>query len=396
MWRRARPGTTRLRLSTTCLHRRPFAGLAPETVEVPVGSNGSIKLDFYCPSAPPSMVPGPPTVILYVPGGSARLSSEDDESIIAALRAQLPFPVVQVNYRLDHDSRYPTPVHDILRAYDFVLTHLLPRRGITRAGRSEHVGRIAVCGQWVGGGSLATALALTECRAGQPGVAAAAICNPIVDWPGLQSLDHDSGLMAELLQLRSRLFRKPEHYFDPCASPILFFRSAGQAVPPPPTEAPSNDLDHLAFLDREEFFREQLALSALSNHNAEPSTPETEVRRKASKRYPSASLGLRLPMFHISTGAESPVKDQATELTQALRRSHLRQLAASDFGKKVLLDEEIHELEGEDREVELANRAAAETKAQLVVHTGLGLWGATPGGRARATEAARWLRSVLL
>ncbi|KAF2772326.1 hypothetical protein EJ03DRAFT_201780 [Teratosphaeria nubilosa] len=391
MWRRAQPMKRPL---TPYLHRRPFAGLAPETIQVPVASNGSITLDFHYPNAPPSMIPGPPTAILYVP--SARFSSEDDASIIAALRAQLPFPVVQVNYRLDHDSRYPTPVHDISKAYDFVLKHLLPRRGITRAGRSEHVGRIAVCGQWIGGGSLATALALTECRAGQPGIVAAAICNPIVDWPGLQPKEHDSGLTAELLQLRGRLFKKPEHYFDPFASPILFFRSAGQAVPPPSAEAPLNDLEHLAFLERQEFYREQLALSALSNHNSEPSTPETEVPRKASKRYPRASLALRLPMFHISTGAESPVKEQAKELTQALRRSHLRQLAASDFGRKVLLDEEIDELDGEDREVELANRAAAESKAQLVVHTGLGLWGASPGGRARVTEAARWLRSVLL
>ncbi|KAI5288054.1 hypothetical protein KEM55_009186, partial [Ascosphaera atra] len=38
--------------------------------------------------------------------------------------------------------------------------------------------------------------------------------------------------LVPLLEYRNRLFKRPSHYFDPFASPMLFLRSAGYGVPP--------------------------------------------------------------------------------------------------------------------------------------------------------------------
>ncbi|KAI6792952.1 hypothetical protein KC360_g6532 [Hortaea werneckii] len=276
-----------------------------------------------------------------------------------------------------------------------------------RAGRPDHVGRIAVSGELIGGG-LAAMLAVTECRIGEAGVVAAALNNPIVDWVGIddgKELHFASEEMEDLLlTARNKLFRRPGHYFDSFASPVLFFRSPGKEVPKFSAGGPLDDLEHLAYLEREDFFRQQLALSAMSNrlHDAETEEVEddsngqkTNSPRKTSKRYPSPSLGLKLPPFHISSGFLSPFSEQADELAQLLRKSFLRTAQTSDFGRKVLLPEEIGNLSDEEKWERQALVAEAYEMVELVQGGGEGLWGCDGEGESGLRGAVAWLRERL-
>jgi acetyl esterase/lipase len=305
----------------------------------------------------------------------------------------------------------------MLCGFDWIVENLLLRRGITRVGRAESVGQMAVCGEHIGG-SLATALALTECRVGQPGIVAAAVSNPVVDWVSLDQVSklkaglsvpkksrlQESTVRTEvesLLQLRRRLFRKPEDYFDPFASPILFFRSAGAEVPPPPQDIPVDDLEQLSLLQRDEYHREELGMtSAQADTTSKVDVQHTPALRRASRRFPSKALGLRLPQFNISTGSASPLRGQAEELTHVLRQSFVRQSkyatpGYSEFGRKVLMEDEVDELDDDQRAVANRQAAEAERKVELHVHDGPGGWSDGAHGRARFCEAAMWLRQRL-
>ncbi|KAK5126886.1 hypothetical protein LTR08_004553 [Meristemomyces frigidus] len=257
-------------------------------------------------------------------------------------------------------------------------------------------------------------LAVTECQIGRPGIVAAAVNNPVVDWididndddssivpPSLRStMNASDDLSSQLCQLRKGMFLKPEHYFDPFASPLLFFRSAGQDLPYTQPAAPQDELELLAFLEREDFHREQLILSKISNVQpikefAAAVWKEDKAARKISNRYPSLALRLRLPPFDISAGAASPLKGQASELTQRLRKSYLQQAVAAGFGRKVLLDDELDQLNDEEKMERKARDAEIRKKAKLTQYEGLGLWDASEEGRNRAMNMVRWLRETL-
>jgi len=285
------------------------------------------------------------------------------------------------------------------------MRNLLPKRSIHRPGRPEHVGKLAVCGELVGG-ALATMLAVTECHAGQPGVAAAAVSCPIVDWVDLPDQNVTAGTKSDsvadlpdrMISQRNMLFAKPEHYFDPFASPLLFFRSPGVDVPPAPRELPISDLDQLSLWEREEYFREQAALrpSEPDKLGLGPSLDLDKVKRKASRRYPPLSSRLLLPPFNISAGADSILGNQATSLTKVLRQSFIRQSLGSNFGRKELTEDELATAdEDELTDKRLMNAQAAE-KAQLKLHDGLGLWDDSHAGQARVAEVARWLHERLM
>ncbi|KAK0286929.1 hypothetical protein LTR35_004398 [Friedmanniomyces endolithicus] len=321
-------------------------------------------------------------------------------TVFAQLREQgLPFPIVQLNYRLSPSQPFPTPVHDVLRGYDWIKEHLFPKRALALPGRPQRNARLAVCGELLGGG-LAAMLALTECRVGQPGIVAAALSNPMVDWVDLNGESAKTERMAsapigsnaaanalstEIQSLRSKLFRKPEHYFDPFASPMLFLRSAGGAIPSAPPDVPIDDMEHLTQLNREEF-----------RSVTEPVQEEAKPLRKTSKRYPSPLLGLRLPAFHIHAGKSSSLlSGQAEEFVLRLRQAHVRQAGEQDFGRKVLDEDEIDDM-SESEKSEIAQREVeARKKAQLSVSQDLGLWDSSAEGRARVAEMARWVSDAL-
>lgn len=334
---------------------------------------------------------------IYLPRGPILEDPEIDQLNVSALQSILPCHVIQVNYRCSKLHQYPTPIHDVATGYDWIVSNLLPRRAITRVGRSEHVGRVAVCGELIGG-QLAAMLALTECRIGEPGVVAAALNNPIVDWVAFQEemqvwppvkKQNLSGLslsVSELQKHRSQLFRKSAHYYDSFASPALLFRTAGTEVPGESEKGPQDDeddLDELARFEREDFFREQRALSAVQGlleptHLSDVSAPIIK-KRKSSRRYPSKALGLQLPRFSITGGADSILSGQADELSQLLKQSFARVAPPRGWTS----DDGNHDSPVSD---DMIHRER---------YTGLGLWDNTSAGRDRMRSVASWLGSSL-
>lgn len=321
---------------------------------------------------------------------------------------------MRINYRLSVRDRYPTPVHDVLAGYDWVLNHLVPHRAIIRRGRSaNHTAKIGVCGELIGGG-LASMLALTECRPDGPHIAAAAVNEPFTDWifpepktppgdptaaptskkgkreraePSFLTFARNGILNADdILKARRTLFRNAEDYFDPFASPILFFRTAGASVPPRPPINPLDEFAELAQYEREDFAREQLKLSALSNL-APYTTPvprsasETEAMekspRKSFKRFPPAGSGLRLPDTHIIFGDTSPLSDQAVELAMLMRRAIFMQDKRS----------------GAEEAEKAAAAADAELRISVEVSEGIRLW--SKGQTQQLVDIGRWFGGIL-
>jgi acetyl esterase/lipase len=358
-------------------------------------------------------------VVVLLPRGPLLCSADNDVANASYLRTTLPYTVVQVNYRMSSVNPYPTPVHDVLAGYDWVHEHLLPKRSITRTGRSEHVGRICVFGELLGG-SLATMLALTECRKGEPGIVAAAINNPLADWVQPEEDLHltapksslakfgqsYNGLeIADLLRARGNYFPKPETYFDPFASPLLFFRTPGTAVPSN-SRTELDDLELLSAIEREDFHRQQALLSGMSNVTLQDIASGADEpksappSRKSSRLFPNVNLKLDLPSFHIATGNTSPLSDQAQELSQVLRKSFIRQYRAhhgrrSGFGHKILMDHEAEQMDEEQRLEKLAEQAEADEKVSMNWREGLGLWDQTASGRKGLESATAWLREQL-
>lgn len=212
---------------------------------------------------------------LIVPSGSIRDALSTPQELLAAITEA---NIVTINYRIGYtetstraadanDSRsspfyrYPTPVHDTLTGFEWVLQALRPEQ-------------LFVFGSNIGG-SLAIMLALTESNH----VHAVAAHEPVCDWTGLddycaintetvsvskipqedkqeESVEvegndvirlsaqlvstkqksrhrkrvapHD---LVPLLKTREYLFDAPSGYFDSFASPMLFLRSAGKDVP---------------------------------------------------------------------------------------------------------------------------------------------------------------------
>lgn len=200
--------------------------------------------------------------------------------------------IVTVHYRLgtipteEEPTKafyYPTPVHDTITGFDWILANLLPPLSQKQKGWLKHQQleaksvepRLSVYGEGVGG-SLAVMLALTEAKY----VHALAAFEPVVDWVGLDDFlereeentsqrllsDLESEItIAEtksntfdlpptppstptskrrkprqrgtpsdfhsLLRTRSTIFRKPADWFDAFASPALFLRSPGRDAP---------------------------------------------------------------------------------------------------------------------------------------------------------------------
>lgn len=120
--------------------------------------------------------------------------------------------------------QFPTPVHDTLAGFDWILQTLQPKR-------------LGAVGSHIGG-SLALMLALTEPRS----VHAVAAADPVCDWTSLDEYCRASSAsipkrkqapkdLIPLLEARERFFTTQEKYFDSFASPVLFLRSAGKDTP---------------------------------------------------------------------------------------------------------------------------------------------------------------------
>ncbi|KAI4726328.1 hypothetical protein E4T49_05930 [Aureobasidium sp. EXF-10728] len=371
-----------------CLTRSQYSTLSSshrEQVTIPCRSNGHITLRqvvvvvvnfltrislIVFPSSTflfhPRLASGPaPSIILYLPPGPLLPAALPTVDVGAALSSVTSATVVQINYRCSQEHRYPTPIHDVLTGYDWVLEHLIPSRSFHRPGRSaNHRVKLAVCGELIGG-SLAAMLTLTECRLQGPYVAAAAINEPILDWvfPEDEQIEHETSVdrlasyiqgrkprskpkprhtsfstfgengilsASTLLKARHDLFRRPEDYFDTFASPMFNFRTPGVPVPPPQPKSPADEFAELSLFERDDFHRQQMKMSSLSHRLQNPDkheedTAEAKKQRKSHRRWPNAGSGLRIPQMRISSAVTSPLSDQADEFARLIQKSIVSQ-----------------------------------------------------------------------
>ena len=223
---------------------------------------------------------------------------------------------ILVSGDLQVDSRCQT-----LRVFDWISQNL--------AGTDAYSDKqkIAVCGEDVGG-SLAAMLALTESHSARPHISAAAVSNPILDWSDIfpENGEMTSGDMQPadqgahctpkandatclgisvggLINMRKDIFRKAEDFFDPFASPMLFFRTACFDLP-----------SHL----------NRPSSVTLHNQSSPPNEAEhTSITRKRTylRAYPPSGSGLLLPPMKITFGKEHVLKDQSMEFLSLMQRS---------------------------------------------------------------------------
>ena len=237
-------------------------------------------------------------------------------------------------------------------------------------------------------------LALTECHEDRKGITAAAVGNPLVDWTGLfpHESDHTSdsqeaGLVRRthgdlsflpdpykgglprrllphqktisfntpssdplpiggLLQIRRHYFRKPESYFDPFASPLLFFRTPSAELP---RESPAN----YTIIDQSEKGGD---------------SAESVNKRRSPRKYPPTDSNLLLPWMRVDVGKENVLQDQGLEFVELMRRSFRR----SRVERSASAQKEVHRT------------------FEVVEREGMGLWDAKD-----ALEIGQWFGEVL-
>ncbi|PWY91972.1 hypothetical protein BO94DRAFT_583881 [Aspergillus sclerotioniger CBS 115572] len=317
-----------------------------DSINIPVGANGSIALDITHPTYAPirardnviiRLPPGP--IFSFSPEGLPTYSPPrhrgppSKEYVPRSLATITSSTIVTINYRLGnlptnsdnptdlafHDYKYPTPVHDTLAGLDWILETLQPSR-------------LSVIGTHIGG-SLALMLSLTEAKS----IHAVAALEPICDWTSLdehciqspptdekaaltswRNKKHPRGRVAPwdlppLLAARKAYFSTPERYFDAFASPILFLRSAGKDTPrsfpeyytgpeyPVPVLKAGNASEGEDLLDSLDVYRHEEQESTHDSYSKDSETKrEPPRRRKAISRWPPFGLdyGTSGPTWH--------------------------------------------------------------------------------------------------
>ncbi|KAK5944830.1 hypothetical protein PMZ80_002031 [Knufia obscura] len=220
-----------------------------DSVSLKVGGSGFVDLKITRPTLPPTTTNS--NILVRLPPGPFPEDSDSKEPDVLGHRAQElsrqfhDTTVIDVQYRLTArpkdgpahlDHRFPTPIHDIYTAWDYIRDELASHTSTNTNTK------ICLCGSHIGG-ALALTLALTNPEQ----IHAIAIENPLVDWVILDELAGDDGTVSRrrttkrdrdlreaaqsLIRLRTRLFRTPSAYFDAFASPTMFLRAPGRDTP---------------------------------------------------------------------------------------------------------------------------------------------------------------------
>ncbi|KAF1850292.1 uncharacterized protein K460DRAFT_400364 [Cucurbitaria berberidis CBS 394.84] len=430
------------------LSRRAYSHAATprspcEHVTIPCRTNGHITIDIFHASTPSS------PILLYLPPGPVvPACPEEEERVISTLRESSSATIARINYRASSLHPYPTPCHDVLAGYDWIRENLL-----LDEFKRPYLARLGVCGQLVGA-SLATMLALTECRLGESRVGAAAVNNPIVDWvfpdhlpfinaselpepaaPDETAFPADEDLASSwatrekeqkapkavrkprkrtpkpppltawhaqsanttlpVLTLsgeRDMLFRKPEDCFDRFASPIHFFRSPHAQLIFPQQEhlTASEQPDEVLDMETQMHLNHYAALDNKAKDKAKvvQVLPTLARCRSYARNYPPAGTKLSLPVWNITSGLQSPLSDQATELAKMIRRSIARQTLKTRAGRTRWHDAT------EKRQYE----EFAQKRVELNTFKGTGLWTEqenNPNWKANVEEVGDWMKQRL-
>ncbi|KAI1611983.1 hypothetical protein EDD36DRAFT_271114 [Exophiala viscosa] len=254
------------RLRSSChfprVRTRQIASIAPvrprvhETIQLPIGVSGRVRLDAWAPSPSATGENGQRNILVHLPRGpDPNGLTRSTTGELAWLQTQLSptTSLVSINYRLGADAQgepttFPIPIHDVATAF----AHLTSSTSPFNSGQNDPA-KICLLGSHIGG-ALATMLALTEAN----DVHAVAVVEPLVDWVGLDEIveqlragedaprkrqrhksnvrfgANDQSVLAaaeDLIKLRAQLFPTPSSYFDPFASPVLFLRAPGRDTP---------------------------------------------------------------------------------------------------------------------------------------------------------------------
>lgn len=237
-----------------------------ETVSLRVGGNGFVDLRITRPSQTSKR--DSKDILVHIPPGYTRHDSVAPGPVSRWLKTKelskyIPdATIIDVNYRLtirskdgspETDHRFPTPIHDISTAWDYITEEIARQIAVSnnKHGERDNIHnkpKISLVGSHIGG-ALALTLALTHPNA----VHAVAVVDPLVDWTGLDELaalankkianktgtktkrgrqrERLAAAAAGLITLRTGLFRTPSGYFDEFASPMLFLRAPGRDTP---------------------------------------------------------------------------------------------------------------------------------------------------------------------
>lgn len=338
---------------------------------------------------------------------------------------------------------FPTPLHDTLHAYIYLLKHYLPAFSPPRPSNSNSQRRrtlyslpetslpkqvqrpLLIYGSFLGG-TLATSLALTESFASKqvPTTISGLIARDAVfDWTSISvsetpSLSSQSLLESEgrwqsrraleegwdattLHSLKKRLFSTPASTFDSFASPLLFFRTAGLAVPtspwdlptppstasttttPPvsssPTPSPSGEGERSPHIIQE--YKLLMEEGILGKRVEEFDDP---VTRRANLKFPPRESGLRIPRSLFLTSPSPPQltsstlkkkpskmteeeENTITPITQAEEMAKLmrRSVLLHEFKDRKLWDEDLDPSSvSEDRVQVLSLATNSETSGE--------------------------------
>lgn len=175
-------------------------------------------------------------------------------------------------------------------------------------------------------------LALTECfhtpeKPERHGISALAVGNPILDWTALtkgeetrsaleadevrksdsfqRGAKSDSLSANDLCYIRDIYFSKAEHYFDPFASPLLFFRTPGCEIP-----------DTTATLTEHSILNGGL--------EGENDLSLLVRKRRSARKYSPTGSNLLLPWTRMDVGKDYVLKDQAMDIIEMMRKSFRR------------------------------------------------------------------------
>lgn len=261
-----------------------------------------------------------PLVIYLPPYGS-----EQDEAVAPLPPFCKPYATAVVNYRWagfnpfreleppspDTDGatlddrpiapllHWPTPITDVMRAYDWLVQNLAPLE--------SHKRDIYVLGSYLGA-PLAASLAITESRPELPmAVRGFAAYNGIYNWT-MFLRDHpilknpydpqdpvNDPVFQEIALHTEDLFDKPTSLFDPFASPCLFLHTPGlQAAPSFHT---SVDTAWYSMSPEQQwgFWDEDEMINRKFDKDADSMVAEDAVPRSTSIKWPPQDSGLELP-----------------------------------------------------------------------------------------------------
>lgn len=254
-------------------------------------------------------------LIIYLPP----YGSEQDESVAPLPPFCNPYATAVVNYRWagfnpfrepeppspDTDGAtgdyrpiaplltWPTPITDVMRAYDWLFQNLAPPESQKRD--------VYVLGSYLGA-PLAASLAISESKPSMPmAVRGFAAYNGIYNWT-MFLRDHpiltepydpkdpaNDPVFQEIALHTESLFDKPANLFDPFASPCLFLHTPGLQAAPDFHTSIDTVWYSLSPEQQKEFWNEE------PEEGEDPKFAEDFVPRKTSIKWPPRDSGLELP-----------------------------------------------------------------------------------------------------